>query len=99
MFKDPLNRFIHEPARLQLLLTLASINRADFTFLLNITGLSRGNLSVQMKKLEEKGLVLIDKTFLGAKPHTSYSLQEAGKRALRHYRAELTSLLDSAECD
>ena len=67
--KDP-DRLLHEPARLRLLANLAVVRKADFTWLLNQTGLSRGNLSVQMGRLAEAGLVSIEKTFRDNRPRT-----------------------------
>jgi len=79
------DRFIHEPARLTILTVLSSCKTADFVFLQRITELSKGNLSVQLSKLEEAGLVRIDKAFLGKKPNTSASLTAKGAEALSEY--------------
>ena len=52
-----LNRLVHEPARLAILVALSACDKADFLFLLNITGLTKGNLSSHLSKLEQAGLV------------------------------------------
>ena len=94
MFEDELLGFIHEPARLVLLLNLAAVKKSDFVFLLNSTKLSRGNLSVQMSRLEEKGLVTIEKMIKNNRPCTLYRLTPMGKKALRRYKKQMLSMLE-----
>ena len=57
------NRMVHEPARLAILTVLSSCQSADFLFLEHVTGLTRGNLSVQLTNLETAGLIEIRKEF------------------------------------
>lgn len=80
-----LNRFIHEPARLAILTALSACAKADFIFLLNITGLTKGNLSSHLSKLEQAGLVEIEKRFEGKQPVTYAMLSGAGREALKEY--------------
>ena len=87
--------FIHEPARLRVLTFLALLERADFMYLLRQTGLSRGNLSVQMSKLEAAGMVQADKQLADGRPRTTYSLTEPGRESLRHYKDTMSRLLAS----
>ncbi|OGO23688.1 MAG: hypothetical protein A2Y54_01885 [Chloroflexi bacterium RBG_16_51_16] len=89
-----LNRVIHEPARLILVALLSSVESADFLFLLKQSNLTKGNLSVQLSRLEQAGYVLIKKTFRGKIPHTEYRLTERGKSAFEHYRKSLGSIFD-----
>ncbi len=93
MFDDKLVQFIHEPARLILLTHLVSMKKADFAFLLNCTNLSRGNLSVQMTRLEEKGLVAIEKMFKDNRPCTMYQITRSGRNALKRYKKAMLDLL------
>lgn len=86
--------FLHERVRLRLLTFLSVLRRADFAYLLRQSGLSRGNLSVQMAKLAEAGLVEIDKTFVRNRPRTVYSMTPLGRSALGEYKREMSSLLD-----
>jgi len=86
---------LHEPARLRLLAFLAVVKRADFTYLLKLTGMSKGNLSVQMNKLGDAGLVQIEKSFAGKRPRTVYQLTREGRDALRAYKKNLTIILDA----
>jgi DNA-binding MarR family transcriptional regulator len=84
-YLQSLNRLVHEPARLAILVALSACDRADFLFLLNITGLTKGNLSSHLWKLEEAGLVDIEKTFEGKTPVTYIQLTPEGKDALKEY--------------
>jgi DNA-binding MarR family transcriptional regulator len=82
-----LDRLIHEPARLAILTALSACDSADFLFLQRLTGLTKGNLSAHLSKLEEAGLVLVTKAFLGKKPRTTLMLTKAGREAVeRHWR-------------
>jgi DNA-binding MarR family transcriptional regulator len=86
--------FLHELVRLRLLVLLSALKRADFVYLLRQSGLSRGNLSVQMAKLAQAGFVDIEKSFVGNRPRTVYSLTRQGRAALRAYKADMTALLE-----
>ena len=97
MLRDDELLFLHEPARLLLLVTLCSVKEADFMFLLNTTELSRGNLSVQLRRLEERGWVRIDKTIKGRRPHTLCRITRAGRGVLRRYREQVFSALEPLE--
>lgn len=81
-----LDRLIHEPARLAILTVLSSVESADFVFLQRTTGLTKGNLSSHLSKLEDGGLVAIAKTFVRRKPNTSVALTPEGReRTARHW--------------
>jgi len=86
---------IHEPVRLRILALLAAVERADFMFILRQTGTSRGNLSVQMTRLEESGVVQSSRDFDGRRVRTVYALSKAGIRALANYRRSMSQLLDA----
>jgi DNA-binding transcriptional ArsR family regulator len=78
---------------LALLANLAVVSRADFTWLLQQTGLTRGNLSVQMSRLAEAGLVKIEKMFRDNRPRTLYELTDTGLAALRTYKKDMGKIL------
>jgi DNA-binding transcriptional ArsR family regulator len=80
-----LNRVIHEPARLAILTVLSGCVSTDFTFLQTATGLSKGNLSVQLTRLEEAGLVAITKTIVRKRTLTMVSLTKDGRSELARY--------------
>jgi len=80
-----LDRVVHEPARLAVMALLYVIDSADFTFLMNQTGLTWGNLSAHMSKLEEAGYIEVEKSFKGRRPNTSLRLSTRGRTAFREY--------------
>ena len=80
-----LNRLVHEPSRLAILTALSACDKADFLFLANITGLTKGNLSSHLSKLADAGLVEIEKKFEGKTPVTYARLTLEGKDALKEY--------------
>ena len=87
--------FLHEPVRLRLMAFLSVLKKADFVYLLRHSGLTRGNLSVQMTKLADAGLVDIEKSFVNNRPRTVYALTRKGRSALAAYKAEMTALLEA----
>jgi len=89
-----LDRLIHEPARLLIVTILSTVASADFLFLQRETGLTKGNLSAHLSKLEEAGYVKIEKTFKGKLPLTVCKLSAAGKKALVQYRQQLQNFMD-----
>ena len=84
---------IHAPARLQIVMQLFVIDAADATFLLNRTGLTWGNLSTHISKLEDAGYVAVEKTFRGKKPCTMIRLTEKGRTAFEDYRSTMREAL------
>jgi DNA-binding HxlR family transcriptional regulator len=88
-----LDKVIHEPGRLSVVSLLSVVAEADFLYLMDQTGLTRGNLSSHMKKLETAGFVDIDKTFVAKVPRTTYRLTAAGRRAFQTYRRGLLAAL------
>jgi DNA-binding MarR family transcriptional regulator len=89
-----IDRVIHEPARLMILAVLDVVESADFIFLLNQTGLTRGNLSSHMTKLEAVGYIEIEKEFVDRIPRTLLRLTPEGRDAFRAYRQKMIQVLD-----
>jgi DNA-binding MarR family transcriptional regulator len=87
-----IDRLIHEPARLIIMTILYAIDEADFLYLVNETGLTRGNLSTHLSKLEAAGYIKIEKTFRGKIPRTVCTLSEAGRAAFEKYRKQLRQI-------
>lgn len=87
-----LDRLIHEPARLRILTILAGVEAADFNFLLNTLGLTKGNLSSHMDRLEKAGYVKVEKSFNGRIPHTEFQITEQGRKALEEYWKQLDNI-------
>ena len=92
-----LDRLIHEPARLLIVTILAAVASADFLFLQRETGLTKGNLSAHLSKLEERGYVKIEKTFKGKLPLTVCRLTPLGKKALSLYRQQVQDFMSKTQ--
>ena len=88
-----IDQVIHAPARLMVLTYLYVVDSADFVFLKNMTGLTWGNLSTHLSKLEEAGYVTIEKEFENKKPHTMIQLTGPGREAFREYKQAMQQLL------
>lgn len=88
-----LDRLIHEPARLAILLILDGAGEADFLYLQREGGFTQGNLSGHLAKLEEAGYVAIEKKFKGKVPLTVCSLTGKGKTALAEYSQRMRGIL------
>lgn len=91
-----LDRTIHEPARLAILTVLSACQSAQFRYLQAITGLTQGNLSTHLNKLEERGLIEIEKSFSGKYPSTSVHLTDVGRKAVARHWKQLEDLKDAA---
>ncbi len=87
-----LNRIVHEPARLAIMALLYVIESADFTFLINQTGLTWGNLSAHISKLEGAGYLEVEKSFKGKRPSTTLRLTTQGRKAFHDYAQRMKQL-------
>ena len=92
-----LDRVIHEPARLTIIALLSSVKEADFLYLLRETGLTKGNLSTHLFRLEEAGYVDIEKTFRGKIPLTIVRLSPEGRAAFQSYRKSMKNILEPSK--
>ena len=90
MFKE-LDPLLHQQLRLQIMTLLMNVETAEFNYILNETGATRGNISVQMKKLEEAGYLEITKSFRDNYPLTTYQVTAAGRTAFEAYFTALES--------
>ena len=88
-----LDRVIHEPARLAIMLILGGVGEADFLYLQREGGFTQGNLSGHLVKLEEAGYVAIEKKFKGKVPLTLCSLTGKGRTAFADYSNRMLGLL------
>jgi DNA-binding MarR family transcriptional regulator len=89
-----IDRLIHEPSRLMIVAMLSSVESADFLYLKRETGLTRGNLSSHLSKLEEAGYIEIEKTYRGKIPLTICSLTDAGCQAFQAYREQIKQFVE-----
>jgi DNA-binding MarR family transcriptional regulator len=91
-----IDRTIHEPARLALLTTLSACKSADFLYLQRLIGLTPGNLSSHLTKLEEAGLIWVEKEIRAKRPHTRVGLTDFGREAIERHWGQLQALRESA---
>jgi DNA-binding transcriptional ArsR family regulator len=84
-----LDRVIHEPARLMIMTILFAVVEADFVYLQRECGLTQGNLSSHLAKLEEAEYLTITKTFKGKYPLTICRLTRRGREAFESYSAAM----------
>ncbi len=88
-----IDRLVHEPARLHILTVLSLVEGADFLFLMRQTGLTKGNLSSHLAKLESAKYVEIEKEFVEKIPHTVVKIKTKGRDALQAYRQQMAEVL------
>jgi DNA-binding MarR family transcriptional regulator len=89
-----LDLVIHAPARLAIVTMLHVAGGADFVFLQKQTGLTRGNLSSHLGKLEAAGYISVEKAFVDRVPRTLMTLTDAGREAFAQYRRQMRKRLD-----
>jgi DNA-binding MarR family transcriptional regulator len=92
-----LDRLVHEPARLSILTALSACEKADFVFLQRLTGLTVGNLSSHLSKLEEAGLLHTEKQFVDKRPNTIASITVKGRDAIDNHWRNLETLHKNAQ--
>lgn len=96
MFQD-LDPLLHQQLRLQIVTLLMGVDSAEFSFVLKETGATRGNISVQIKKLQEAGYIDVEKTFRNNYPLTTYSITRTGKEAFENYFKTLKAYINKAK--
>ena len=89
-----IDKLIHEPARLKIMTQLYVVESVDYVFLMHQLGLTWGNLSSHLSKLESAGYVDVDKGYEGKKPRTVLSLTEKGREAFRQYRKVMKQVIN-----
>ena len=89
-----IDRLIHEPARFQVMALLYVVESADFIFIMQQLGLTWGNLSAHIIKLEEGGYVVVGKGFKGKRPQTMLSLTKQGRKAFQTYRQTMQQMFN-----
>lgn len=91
---NDVDKLIHEPARLAIMAILSVLDSADFLYLQRSAGLTKGNLSSHLSRLEEAGYVAIDKTFDGKIPRTLCRLTDEGRESFNRYTAQMKGLFE-----
>ena len=90
---EELDPTLHERGRLAIVSVLAAVDCLTFTDLRDALGMTDGNLSVHLQKLEDRGYVALDKRFVGRKPQTTCQLTRAGRRAFTRYLDHLEAIV------
>jgi DNA-binding MarR family transcriptional regulator len=86
------DKIIHEPARFTIMAYLFIVESADFLFLQRQTGLTWGNLSSHISRLEAAGYVEVTKEFLDKRPHTTLQLTNKGRIAFQEYHQSMKQI-------
>lgn len=95
MFRE-LDPLLHSQLRLSVISLLIGVKSATFAFLLEKTGATRGNISIQLKKLEEAGYITIEKAFRDNYPQTTCQITPKGVEAFEKYVDALKDYLNSS---
>lgn len=95
IYLSAVDRLIHEPSRSTIMAILASVESADFLYLLHETGQTKGNLSVHLSKLENAGFIHIEKTYRGKIPLTLCRITPKGQQAFEKYRNQLIKFVNN----
>jgi DNA-binding transcriptional ArsR family regulator len=90
---NELDPVLNTPVRLAVVSALIKLKQADFSYLMEITNTTQGNLSHQLKKLNEAKYIEIVKTFKGNYPQTICKLTETGKKAFEQYVEDIKKYL------
>ena len=93
------DRLLHEPSRTIIVAILYAVESADFLYLQREAGLTKGNLSAHLSKLEAAGYVDIEKTYKGKIPLTLCKLTDDGRKAFEDYRKQLQSFIENVKTD
>ena len=84
MFKD-LDPILHSQLRLSIVSTLMTVDEANFNFIKETTKATSGNISIQIKKLNEAGYIKVKKSFINNYPNTTISITNKGREAFETY--------------
>ena len=88
-----LEKIFQVPARLKIMSALLARDAVDFTELIELLGLTRGNLSMHMKLLNEKKYIKIIKKFVKNRPKTIYQITEIGRSDFKTYISILEEII------
>lgn len=88
-----LDRTIHGPLRLGIVVALATAERRTFTELRDALGATDGNLNAGLQKLEQAGYVAATRNTEGRVARTEYQLTRAGQKALGVYLEQLERII------
>jgi DNA-binding HxlR family transcriptional regulator len=90
---NELDPVLNTPVRLAVVSALIKIKQADFNYLMEITNTTQGNLSHQIKKLNEAQYIEVIKTYKGNYPQTICKLTDKGMLAFEKYVEDIKKYL------
>jgi DNA-binding MarR family transcriptional regulator len=93
MFND-LDPILHSQLRLSIVSILMTVEEANFSFIKDTTKAAAGNISIQIKKLQDAGYVKVEKTFKDNYPNTSVSITKKGAEAFENYVNDLKKYIN-----
>lgn len=93
----PLDPVLHNQLRLAIMSLLVAVDEGDFNFLLEKTGATRGNLSVQITRLKEAGYISVHKSFKDNYPNTTCAATYQGVRAFEGYVKDIRAYLHKGD--
>lgn len=89
-----IDKLVHEPARLKIMAQLYVVEKADFLFIMRQTGMTQGNVSGHMSKLEKAKYIKVKKGFVGKRPQTMIALTEKGREAFMSYIEVMRQIIE-----
>jgi len=93
MYTD-LDPLLHSQLRLAIISMLVASDKVEFTHIQNETKAAAGNISLQIKKLEEAGYINVEKTFRNNYPKTMLSITDKGIKAFDSYVGNLKKYIN-----
>lgn len=93
------DKLVHQPTRLQIFAYLYRHERATFSELQEELGLTDGNLSAHVQRMEEADAVAVEKQFVDRRPRTTYELTDEGRESFESHVDTLEALLERLERD
>lgn len=96
---EKIDELIHGRLRLGIMTYLANAESASFTELRDALSATQGNLSIQLRKLEDAGFIQIEKKFAGRKPLTTARLTSAGRKAFAEYLTNLSNIINAVQSE
>lgn len=88
-----LNKVFESRIRLGIMSVLMVNDTYDFNTLKETLKVTDGNLASHLKALEEKGMIVVNKQFIGRKPNTSYSATDTGRAEFQQHLKALEYLI------
>jgi DNA-binding MarR family transcriptional regulator len=92
---DGLNKIFESRIKLGVMSALAANGSLDFNALKEFFDVTDGNLASHLKSLEKESYISVQKSFIGRKPNTSYSITNQGRLAFEEHLSALEQLINS----